>query len=277
MLPELGATEQFFIPMSAITATVAEQAIATEPRVIVVDDDPLILDELSEGLGALGLQTLVAQTATEALDLVRQNPDLQVVVTDLQMPQIDGIELLQKLAVRHRGRALSAIVITGNASLDRAVAALRLNAVDFLQKPVAPEEVAVAIRRAFELIDGASATSPKATQPDYLRALVAARVDRDTIFKSNLFSDPAWEMLLDLAVAEASGRAISVTSLCLASGAPTTTALRRIDDLQEAGLVERFPDASDRRRIIVRLTDTGRARMQSFIQRQANRLGLNLG
>ena len=277
MLMEFGATSSFFSQMSAITATIAEPVIATEPRVIIVDDDPFILEELTEGLAALGLPSRAASTATEALDLVRRYNELQVVVTDLQMPQIDGIELLQKLAVRHRSRRLSAIVITGNASLDRAVAALRLNAVDFLQKPVSPEEVAVAIRRAIELIAGTAAAPARASQPDYLRALVAARVDRDAIFKANLFSDPAWEMLLDLAVAEASGRSISVTSLCLASGAPTTTALRRIDDLQEAGLLERFPDAADRRRIIVRLTDTGRTRMQSFIQRQAGRLGINLG
>ena len=175
------------------------------------------------------------------------------------MPQIDGIELLQKLALRRHARPLLAIVMTGNASLDRAVAALRLNAVDFLQKPVSPDEVAAAVRRALDLVRRDECRSRRAGRRgrDYLRALVAARVDRETIFKSDLFSDPAWEMLLDLAVAEASGRWISVTSLCIASGAPTTTALRRIEDLQAAGLIERLPDPDDRRRIIVRLTEAG--------------------
>ncbi|MBP0575478.1 response regulator, partial [Mycobacterium tuberculosis] len=83
-----------------------------------------------------------------ALDLVQRYPELQVVVTDLQMPRIDGIELLQKLSVRKRARPMAAIVLTGHASLDRAVGALRLKAVDFLQKPLSPEEVAHAIRRA---------------------------------------------------------------------------------------------------------------------------------
>ncbi|WP_084174522.1 response regulator [Afifella pfennigii] len=247
------------------------------PRLLLVDDDCEVLEELGEGLEALGLPSLRASTGRQALEVVQRHPELQVIITDLQMPQIDGIELLQKLAARRRLRPLSAIVLTGNASLDRAVAALRLNAVDFLQKPVLPEEVASAVRRAFELINNASAAEkPLPSQPDYLRALVAARVDRQTIFKADLFSDPAWEMLLDLAVAEASGRWISVTSLCLASGVSTTTALRRIDDLQDAGLVERFPDEADRRRIIVRLTETGRSRMKAFIERQASRLGLAL-
>jgi DNA-binding MarR family transcriptional regulator len=67
-----------------------------------------------------------------------------------------------------------------------------------------------------------------------------------------------------------------VTSLCIASGAPTTTALRRIEDLAEAGLIERMPDPADRRRILVRLTEAGRARMDAFLQRQAQRLGVRL-
>lgn len=253
--------------------------VQPEPRVLLVDDDLDILEELSAGLEALGLPSRTASTGSEALEAVQKHKELQVIVTDLQMPQIDGIELLQKLSARRHSRPLPAIVMTGNASLDRAVAALRMNAVDFLQKPVSPEEVAVAVRRALDLVGDDEEEQPPAvaSQPEYLRALVAARVDREAIFKSKLFSDPVWEMLLDLAVAEASGKWVSVTSLCVASGVPTTTALRRIDDLQQIGLIERFPDPSDRRRIIVRLTETGRVRMQAFVEKQAARLGLMLG
>lgn len=248
-----------------------------EPRLLLVDDDPDILEELGEGLAALGLPARTAATGTEALEMVNLFPDLQVVVTDLQMPQIDGIELLQKLAARRKTRPLFAVVMTGGASLDRAVAALRLNAVDFLQKPVVPEEVANAVRRALKLVPAeARADCGARTKPDYLRAVVAARVDRDQIFKSDAFSDPAWDMLLDLAMAEASGRCVSVTSLCLASGVATTTAMRRMDDLQEADLVERFPDSNDRRRTLVRLTETGRARMHAFLEKQAARMGISL-
>jgi len=255
------------------------------PRVLLVDDDPDVLAELSEGLAALGFPCLTADTPVAAIDIVQRNDQLQVVVTDLQMPRIDGMELLQKLALLRQRRPLATIIITGHASLDRAVGALRLNAVDFLQKPLLPEEVAQAIRRALSLMEDSqkangAAVSPQEVQPraqpNYLKTLVAARADRDTIFQSGLFSDPAWDMLLDLAVAEASGRPISVTSLCIASGAPTTTALRRIDELREAGLIERRADPADRRRIIVELTGTGRQRMEAFVKRQADRLGFAL-
>lgn len=244
-------------------------------RVLVVDDDRDVLEELTEGLTALGHPVRSATTANQALELVDAHPELQVLVTDIQMPQIDGIELLQKCAYRRKRRPLTAIVITGNASLDRAVAALRLHAIDFLQKPVMPEEVAHSIERALAMaqeVQTQPATAPITATPDYLRALIAARSDRDSLFDPNLFSDPAWDMLLDLALAEASGRPISVTSLCLASRAPTTTALRRIDDLQESGLIERIPDQADRRRITVRLTDLGRERMEEYTKRQIKRM-----
>ncbi|MDE1570929.1 response regulator [Aquabacter sp. P-9] len=256
----------------------------SEPRVLLVDDDPDILAELSEGLTVLGIPTRTAETAVEALDLVQRHEALQIIVTDLQMPRIDGIELLQKLAVRRHNRPMAAIVITGHASLDRAVGALRLHAVDFLQKPLSAEEVAHSIERAISLVedqaaagDEEEALAPVAhARPNYLKALVAARADRDAIFQAGLFSDPAWEMMLDLAVAEASGRPISVTSLCIASGAPTTTALRRIDDLKDAGLIDRVPDPRDKRRILVQLTQPGRDRMEAFVQRQAARFGIKL-
>ncbi|MDI4656004.1 response regulator [Xanthobacter autotrophicus] len=261
------------------------------PRVLLVDDDPDMLVELQEGLGMLGIAALTAGTAVEALDLVQRNDDLKVIVTDLQMPRIDGIELLQKLSVQRRRNPMAAIVITGHASLDRAVGALRLQAVDFLQKPLAAEDVAHAIARAFALVEDEAAGDKTAAtghmaRPDdlraqylrvqYLRVLVAARADRDAIFQAGLFSNPAWEMMLDLAVAEASQRPISVSSLCIASGAPATTALRRIDDLEAAGLVTRTPDARDRRRIIVVLTDLGRERMEAFVRRQADRFGITM-
>lgn len=249
-----------------------------EPRLLLVDDEAGILEELAEGLEALGLPARTADTAMAALDQVRANPGLQVVVTDLNLPRIDGIELLQKLNALRSSRSLAFIVMTGNASLDRAVAALRLNAVDFLQKPVSADEVALAVRRALAMIQDRKSEvrggAGEAGRPDYLRALVAARADRASIFKTTLFSDPAWDMLLDLALAEAAGRPISVTSLCIASGVSTTTALRRIDDLQNSGLVERAADPADGRRILVHLTAAGRDRMQHFVRRQADRLGL---
>src|SRR3569833_2076844 len=164
------------------------------PRVLLVDDAAPLLEELREGLDMLDLPVRTASTAKEALDLMERHDELQVVVTDLQMPHIDGIELLQKLQMRRRKRPMAAIVITGHASLDRAVGALRMHAGDFLQKPLIAEEVAHAIGRALSLVEDDSAgmaSAPPApiASPNYLKALVAARADRDAIFQSGLFAD----------------------------------------------------------------------------------------
>lgn len=91
------------------------------PRVLLVDDDPDLLIELQDGLEVMGIPALTASTAAEALGLVQEHESIQVVVTDLQLPRIDGIELLQKLALRRRRRRIAAIVVTGHASLDRVV------------------------------------------------------------------------------------------------------------------------------------------------------------
>jgi len=67
-------------------------------------------------------------------------------------------------------------------------------------------------------------------------------------------SDPVWAMVLELCAARLDGRELSVTSLCLASGLPVTTALRRLDELERDGRILRNPDSTDRRRVFVRST-----------------------
>ena len=78
--------------------------------------------------------------------------------------------------------------------------------------------------------------------------------------------EPAWEMLAELMRARLAGQHLSVTSLALSSKSPMTTALRRIEDLIQGGLVARLPDPSDRRRTYVELTPEGMARMQLFLE-----------
>lgn len=88
---------------------------------------------------------------------------------------------------------------------------------------------------------------------------------RQGYFPDGLFSDPAWDMLLDLTHARLSGKRVSVSSLCIASRVPATTALRRIGDLVGEGLATRVRDEADGRRVFVELTEDGFSRMIAYI------------
>jgi DNA-binding transcriptional ArsR family regulator len=99
------------------------------------------------------------------------------------------------------------------------------------------------------------ATRAALPDPRLVRRIIRQRQLRARYFDGELFADPAWDMLLDLTAARAEHTRVSVTSLCIASGVPPTTALRWIGQLTEAGLLQRIEDDTDRRRAFITLTD----------------------
>lgn len=88
-------------------------------------------------------------------------------------------------------------------------------------------------------------------------AMYRARRARERYISGDLFGEPAWDILLDLFIAKARGQRVSVTSVCIASQVPPTTALRWIGLLQDEGLIVRDDDDKDRRRAFLRLSDAG--------------------
>lgn len=99
------------------------------------------------------------------------------------------------------------------------------------------------------------AARPPLPDPRLVRRTIRQRQLRARFFDGDLFADPAWDMLLDLTAARAEHQRVSVTSLCIASGVPPTTALRWIGQMIEAGLFQRSEDETDRRRAFITLTD----------------------
>ena len=108
------------------------------------------------------------------------------------------------------------------------------------------------------------ATRPALPDPRLVRRIIRQRQLRARFFDGELFGDPAWDMLLDLTAARAEHSRVSVTSLCIASGVPPTTALRWIGQLTEAGLFQRVEDEADRRRAFIALTDKAADAMARF-------------
>ncbi|MFS0738734.1 winged helix DNA-binding protein [Sphingomonas sp. 1P06PA] len=94
-----------------------------------------------------------------------------------------------------------------------------------------------------------------------IRAMLRARRLRAHYFDSELFADPAWDMLLDLMAARIERRPVSVSSLCIAAAVPSTTALRWIKALTDQGLLRRVPDPRDARRVFIELDDASAGAM----------------
>lgn len=97
------------------------------------------------------------------------------------------------------------------------------------------------------------------------RFLYALRGSRQTLISADLLGEPGWDMLLDLFIASADSRRLSVSALCIGSRSAAATALRYLGLLEEHGLAERVPDANDARRCFVALTGLGQAKMEQLL------------
>lgn len=111
------------------------------------------------------------------------------------------------------------------------------------------------------------APADPAARLDRARRIYRVRRRRTDLFGANgdLFAEPAWDLLLDLYIAGTDGRAVSVSSACIAAGVPATTGLRWIGRLDARGLVARTPDPTDARREFLALTPAGRAAMEAVL------------
>lgn len=309
-----------------------QQALpAGKPRLLILDDDPRALRIFRRILVQADRYCLTFERPKELIDALHRNPEVDVVLSDVRMPDADGIELIREIRSRFSERSwLQFVLVTGQASMDTAISALRLEAVDYLFKPVMPRELLRAVNTAMartrwlrvrvgahdgrcsrerlaELArtarllavelstlargvrDSLSADRSDATTNegsalsatdscDYesLRFLSTLSEERRRLFGKALLPDPAWEMLVELMLGRYAGRRICVTSLCLASKTPVTTALRRIEELIAEGLVVRSPDANDRRRSYVYLSDLGAERMQQYLASVSENLALEM-
>jgi hypothetical protein len=147
------------------------------------------------------------------------------------------------------------------------------------------DEIARIARTLVDLPEGlnASALKPRAGDSDSVldmpatdtdtlvtaaevRGIIRLRRLRDRYFPAELFADPAWDMLLDLAAARIERVSVAVSSLCIAAAVPPTTALRWIKAMTERGLLRRVADEHDARRIFIRLSDDAAKMMDQYLR-----------
>lgn len=82
---------------------------------------------------------------------------------------------------------------------------------------------------------------------------------------SELFGEPSWDILLDLFIAQGKAKPVSVSSACIASSTPQSTALRYVGLLEKVGLIRRAKDPRDGRRHYLELTETGLSNMEAYL------------
>nr|MBC8239049.1 hybrid sensor histidine kinase/response regulator [Alphaproteobacteria bacterium] len=122
-------------------------------KILIIDDEPDILEEVSECLEDEGYEWVSAQNAEDALRLVESDDGIGVVVTDIRMPGMDGLQLSRTLFDTYGSkRDLFIIVVTGHAGMREAIEALQIGAEDFLTKPISPDHLLHSIKRAEEMI-----------------------------------------------------------------------------------------------------------------------------
>ncbi|CAB1078286.1 hypothetical protein D1AOALGA4SA_6040 [Olavius algarvensis Delta 1 endosymbiont] len=119
-------------------------------KILLIDDEPDILRVLGISLKADGYEVIPALNGAEGLEaFTREKPP--IVITDIKMPGMDGIEVLEKI------KALDAdtevIIITGHGDIDNAIESLKYGASDFINKPVRDEALTIALARAKEKLD----------------------------------------------------------------------------------------------------------------------------
>jgi two-component system, OmpR family, phosphate regulon sensor histidine kinase PhoR len=137
-------------------------------RILVVDDEQRVRQAVQRVLGEAGYEIFLAEDGQQGLDLVDQHaPDL--VLVDLMMPVMDGMEFLDQ--ARRRYPDLTSVVITGFATLDKAVEAMKQGADDFLAKPFKPRELKLVVERALKR---AATLQDISTEKSRNRALVNA-------------------------------------------------------------------------------------------------------
>ncbi len=115
-------------------------------RILIVDDEPSVCRSIQKVLDRQGYQTDTALSASAALEILQANQDFDLIITDLMMPQVNGIELLK--ITKSSWPTIPVLVITGYASIASAVEATQLGAANYLAKPFTPDELQAAVLHA---------------------------------------------------------------------------------------------------------------------------------
>lgn len=135
-------------PAGVVSRELRVDKLVSSVKVLVVDDEPEIVELLCELLESSGYRCVPCTTSAQALTCFAQDAEIGLVLCDLHMPGMDGIELVQELRrVAGKGRPFEPIMMTGRADKQDVIKALREGFVDYYQKPVDVDELLQGLQR----------------------------------------------------------------------------------------------------------------------------------
>src|SRR5437588_5007416 len=122
----------------------------SQPRILIIDDEPLMRISISDALKAEGCQVKVAGTGPEGVDLIKKEP-LDIVLTDLRLPGFDGLHNLQ--TCKEVSSRIGVVVITAHGSVETAVEAMKIGAYDYITKPFSMDELLLIVKRLVKMLE----------------------------------------------------------------------------------------------------------------------------
>jgi len=267
-------------------ADLVEGPIARLGDVVIVDCAPPAGDGLDgrslAALARLDMRVarsgahLIVSTSMDALEdvfAVLDQSRAQILVRPTRAERIVAVGRVMASVADGRVREMSEQDRLSLLHLSQAVEAIA-HKLEGLSGDGASGHVSHPLDRASERVGGQAnaptplfnSQGPALPDPRAVRQMIAARQARARFFDSELFADPAWDMLLDLTAAHGEGARVSVTSLCIAAAVPATTALRWIKQMVDTGIFKRVADEEDRRRAFIELSDNSIEAMSRYFE-----------
>lgn len=159
------STDDSYEPRRARTRVRGQASSQETAEIMLLDDDRTLLTMLEQVLTAAGHRCRAVATPEAALQVIEQGPEIKVIVSDVFMPAMDGLQFVDALKSRCQPRTPPRVLLlTAQPSLRLAVGALRLGVCDFLTKPIRPAELVAAVGRALNRVnEESSAVSPVAS------------------------------------------------------------------------------------------------------------------
>ena len=155
------------------------------PKLLIIDDEEGIRNVLSLSLASDGYDVLTAAGGEEGIELFK-NESPQIILTDIKMPGMDGIEVLKQ--IKGLNPDAEVIIITGHGDMDSAIDALKLDASDFLNKPIKDEALSVALKRAEQRIAIKKKLNEYTDDLENMVRIATEEVKRRSDFQNKLIS-----------------------------------------------------------------------------------------